>query len=196
MKQFKDYKLTHFCTADLLERGWTKSMIKKMLVHDVAVEFKQYGRTCLALWYLQENVVSLEDSHKFLELKEKSKIRILAGKKSAETKRQELISYIEALKIKIATYSLDKLEKLAIESYINFQIERGRDFNIVEFPAEMKDRLQVNFLRHHNQYEKELLHIFGKVGTNSAYVLLKNKILSAISKKYPHLKSECHRQML
>lgn len=57
MKQFKDYKLTHFCTADLLERGWNKSVIKKMLVHDAAVEFKQYGRTCLALWYLQEDVI-------------------------------------------------------------------------------------------------------------------------------------------
>jgi hypothetical protein len=57
---------------------------------------------------------------------------------------------------------------------------------------EFLQRITINYIRHqHSEYDEQLEHIFGKVGTAEAYLALNRKIADAIEEKYPVLREAC-----
>ena len=114
------------------------------------------------------------------------------------TKQEKLQAYLEGVEIKVPRLDEQPLIKRASGHYNARQIDRvGLDL----FADESSDRvflerITVNYLRHElTCYEHQLTKIAGKVGADDARMEMKEKVLDAISEKYPWLAKECWRQV-
>ena len=99
------------------------------------------------------------------------------------------MNYVESLVIEVPTYTEEQLIQAAVDSYNDFQDIRNRDkFATINSDKDFLLRITQNFIRHNlTSYEKNLEHLFGKVGKQYAYDRLNEKIKSAIILKYPWL---------
>lgn len=122
--------------------------------------------------------------------------KIIASLKATKTKKEKLINEINELKIEVDLLDINLIKKYSIEENKRFAFERG-DFggNYINIPKNVLNRWCVNFIRHNlTSYDAYIDSLYNKVGKIEAYVLLKNKILTEIAKKYPDLKEECNLQ--
>lgn len=77
-------------------------------------------------------------------------------------------------------------------------IERGFEYTPATTDSDpaFLERIAVNYLRHVlSNYEKELAHVYGRMGVRQAYKEISRKVYDAISKGYPWLEEECRRQL-
>lgn len=149
--------------------------------------------------YLLEKIHQIETLDQFVEFKTKNLIRSNIRLKVAEAKRNELLTYINNLKIIVPNFEKDVLIKISCKHYNKHKqeimFEQGEYFEYIpatnDSDMEFLSRICTNFLRHNmSNYEHELSKLFGKVGKNEAYHLLKFKINSAIFAKYDWIKFE------
>jgi len=187
--------------AGLKARGWTESMINRLLGNaDLIVKNPYYSKAPEMKLYLIERVNGIENSEIFSELKKRSMKRSESMKKVARMKEKELLGYIDSIKIEVKEMNIEKIKKLAINEYNDHQDETGHFENIIikgRIDIAFLNRIMVNYIRHNlTSYENLLEELKNKVGKDKAYMKLKKKILEKIAEVYPMLKDECNRQMI
>jgi len=176
------------------ERGWTKSIIKKLLGNpDKIVPFRKGN----VYYYEQNKVLQLEKTEEFELLKQKIQIRIASGKKTAKKRTEKLIKEYELITIEfLELHEKKSLEQLAVESY-NFHKEYTEQYDkiIYEKPnklnKEFLDRITVNFIKHNlvKDYDYWCEELKGKIGKMEVYIKYKKRVLETILQKYPKYKN-------
>lgn len=189
--------------AQLKERGWTPSMVKK-LIDIPPTEFKGMYARQPQKCYPNDYIEMLEQSELFNALKMKAAGRQAAMKAVADTKRADNIAKFSARvdSVKIPTLTEDELKMRTIkskqrwyayQSELRCEVDDGID--IEHLPANVLHRWEVNYIRHElTRYEKLMGQIRGLVGTRDIYTVIKGEILDKIATAYPWLKDECDRQ--
>lgn len=196
-------KNLYLTKSSLKSSGWTEGLIEKHLGEpDSTATNPHYKSGPPVKLYLISRVKRCEKKKSFIDYieKNKSKRAILSEKMKtrAEEERQKLFSYISGLDIKIPKMEKGTLIKNAVSHYNELWAERGKDkYACVNSDADFLNRISVNYLRHDcSRYEEELGEIFGKIGVDDGYILLKNKVLEKIKEIYPFLSEACNNQLI
>ena len=181
----------------IMERGWTKSMIDKLLPAPERVKNPTYGGF-YKLWPL-EQVEAAEKTEAFSAAKAKADKRRASAKKTVQHQKErlhdELTRFAQSAKIEVLPR--ETLERLAIEHQEDRRAARGNyapiDYNISDKTI---DRWVVNYIRHQLvDYDQALWSARGKAGIASEYATFKRAILAKIAKVYPSYAAECRRQI-
>lgn len=192
----RDRKEEYVTTSELKQRGWTPRLIgifagepdkfEKNIVYRSGPKMKLY---------LLKRIRKIERTKKFKEAKEKAKRQKESAIKSAETKRQRTLDYVNSVHIKVPTIDKESLIELACASYNEWH-DRFSDLFVKASPdsdEKFISRICVNYLRHQcTMYEKDLDKIFGAVGVQEAHDILKKRVNDAIFEKYQWLMRDYH----
>lgn len=186
----------HYTQSMIIDRGWSKSMIDKLLGEpDDFATNPHYKNSSPLKLYLISRVTSIECTEEFINLKLKKDKKSKVGVDVAFAKREKLLKEINETEIEVEVLPSLELRKLSIESYNDrhqWLVPTNISDKIDKF---FLDKMKVNYIRHHLTIYDELLNrIARNVGVDDAYILLQNKIFDAIKKAYPSLKTECNRQ--
>jgi len=132
-----------------------------------------------------------------------------SAKKATETKKEQLMKWLDTIQVDVPVYDKDELIEDACEHYNDIQDEReleGRStsgmFATPNSNYKFLNRICVNYLRHClTDYEEYLWMMSGKVGFGDGYHEIRRKIFDKISENYPWisenypwLADECERQ--
>lgn len=179
------------------ERGWTDLLIKRFLkTPDLVVDNPHYKCAGQMNLYLIERIESIEATPEFKAMMESANGRKKKASQAVETKRSKIMAHVNGLNIVVPEMPEQELREKAVKSFNDFKEAKAMRRDDYEFePATVNsdetflNRISMNYLRHKcTKYERELNQIFGKVGVDDAYVILKEKINGAILEKYPFLK--------
>lgn len=193
-------KEKYYCKSDLITyRGWTKSMIKKLLGKpDTEKANPKYRCATPMQLYKASRVEKIEMSDEFKSLQEKAKKRREISRRTVKMKYDETINHVRNIKIIIPKYSESELLKRACNHYnayheMQYMMRLNCDYEYQEATLNSNKtflyRIATNYLRHQcTKYEDELERLFGKIGKENAYHILKQRINDAIFKAYPYLK--------
>lgn len=181
-----------YSRPELKERGWSDSTIDRLMPQpDDFRDNPHYKCAAPMKFYLIARVEELERSS---DSWRKNRKRSSASIGVAERKREETLSWVRGLEIGFdlpsRLRSLPALAREAIEhrNLISECYPDGqprRDFSAASFydgcwEDEHVQRWMLNYLRHAcTDYEKQLNTLFGKVGTELAYELLRSRINDA-----------------
>lgn len=179
------------------KRGWTDLLIKRFLPEPDLITTNPYYKSSpeMKLWLI-DIIDEIEQKPEFKAMFYSASNRKKSANKAVETKKSQILSYVRNIKIIIPDIDKEQLIQKACESYNNHKswlsYERGYDFTPASPTSDeyFLNRITLNYLRHRcTRYERELEEIFGKVGTQEAYMILKERINSAILEKYTFLNS-------
>lgn len=181
----------------VLKRGWTASLLNKFIPapHSIKPNYMYHSAAPIKLYRI-ETIDAIEQSDEFKKLAVKAQKRKQAAVKAVKTKKDKLAKAVESMTFKVPVFSTNELLDRAVAAYNENQIDIGKD----NYASKKSDklflqRIMVNYIRHElTSYDAQLIKIFGKVGTDNAYVDIRKKVLDKISETYPHLRKECERQ--
>lgn len=198
--------------SKLKARGWTDALIKKFLpTSDATMKNPVYSRKgspmCL---YLASRVETIEKTDDFKASFVLSAARKKASIKATETKRKNVLCWVEELEIDVPDMAKSELIERAIdhfnqrkkmqkENFEEYYYRHYEEFNeygyceepdfslaTVDSDPAFLARISVNYLRHQcTKYDNQLIKLYGKVGNGDAHDLLKKRVNEAIYKKYP-----------
>ena len=184
--------------TEVKERGWTEAMIRDYLGEsDDTYEMRGYRRTTVKL-FLKARVMKAEKSSDFGARMAQRIVRGEAGKRAAARREEVLLKEVSEMPISIEfDGDMKSLEWKAIAAYRAHREaiawDRG-DYYDGSVPDDPQ-RLMVNYLRHEcTDYDLEVFNLFGQVGREKAYRLLKDRMLKEIATQFPALEEECARQ--
>ena len=188
----------------LLQWGWTKSLIDKLLPPPQLSCNPRYKCAAPMKQWDSDEVRRLMGTPEFLDAQKGRAARRAGAQKAVETKRDKLMAQV-AEKIKEirvdASYSDAQLREDAIDDrqawYDYIAAERGmwNDSYAGDADESTIRRWVVNFIRHSlTDYDEDLYGMAGKVGCHEGYVLYRNAVLDKIAETYPQYKDECRRQ--
>jgi hypothetical protein len=190
----------YYNLTELQARNWTKALIKKFLGDaDKERQNPRYRSTAPTRLYLAARVIKAEGTAEFVAAMKKRMEAGRRGIEAAHRRREQVLSWVEGLEIRLPEDSIESVTAKAVQSYNDLWTSRGKFEKraMVDSPPAFIARISVNYLRHEcSQYEKNLLAIFGKVGASEAYENLKDRILLKIAEAYPTLDDECFRQQM
>lgn len=188
----------------LLERGWTKSMITKLLP-DPVLKNNSYNRSSsIKLWEL-ETIEQIEKQPYFMDAKKATEKRKSSAKKAKETRFNNLMAIVQAAidSTKIKMLDDETLRRNAInhakERYLK---KSGNDyFDGTNLEEATICRWVVNYIRHqlvkcnyHATYDNVLYNFRGKLGKDKLYLYYKSALLDKIGAAYPKYADECREQ--
>lgn len=193
----KDEKDEMVTQSYLLENGWTKAMISKLLPEPLLKRNYMYRNASpIKLW----NKVLVEEimqTDAYIEATKKAQARREASMRGVETKKKNLLADINNLldTIEVEVISDEKLVPRVLNDKRAWYEMHG---DIFLKPDDITlRRWIVNYIRHELvSYDEYLYEIYGKTGKQDAYVILKNGILEKIAVAYPKYKEECRLQMI
>lgn len=167
--------LDHYYTvAQLLERGWNKSLIQRLLgAADEAYRLSETSSGRPSLLYGRYRVLQVEASDAFAQAKEAARQRAANVIPALERKRAQIMEVSEQTVIDVPVVDMDQL--LAGRSYLLSNEEAAVE-------ALMR-RMRVF------EYEIDLYH--WHVGIREARKALRLRFLGAIPGKYPALLAAC-----
>ena len=181
-------------TTGLAERGWTKSIIAKLLpIHDMTRPNPYYKSGSPCKYYLLEKVVAAETTQQFIDLKAKAK-----KKKSIATvvTATKLSKNLQALQETIEETDLaeswpksyKEAVKEAVKSYNDRQMDGCASVNDSQ---EFLDRITCNYIRHQcTDYENILEEYRGRVGIRKIHEIIQNYINNLFYKTYNKTRSK------
>lgn len=187
--------------AELFKRGWTKSMITKLLP-DPLLKNNPYNRSSsIKLWEL-ETIEQIEKQPSFEDAKKAAEKRKSSAKKAKETRFNNLMAIVQAAidSTKIKMLDDETLRRNAInhakERYLK---KSGNDYfdgnNLEEATI---CRWVVNYIRHQlvkcnyrSTYDNVLYDFRGKLGKDELYLYYKSALLDKIAAVYPKYAEEC-----
>ena len=197
--------IEHLVTKTALKgRGWTDKLIRDFLpAPDHSKPNPYYRSGPPMLLYAADRVKAIEASAEFVEAMEKANRRRASGEKAVETKRAEVLAYVDRIKVVVPQLDRDKLIQRACWHYNDMQdmrrAEGMRASGLAATPesgGEFLGRIAVNYLRHQlTSYERNLERVAGKVGVREAVMEIRQKVFAAIGQAYPWLADECQRQL-
>lgn len=186
------------------ERGWTDTIVRKLLGAPNATRPNPHFRSAARVrLYLQTRVNAIEQSEEWAALAQKASARRAAAEKGTQTKRENLLKYVDTVSIHVTIVSMDEATRSACENFNDTKgtiaLKRGHyEFHEATLESDplFLQRITVNYLRHGlTRYDHELGRLFGKVGVRQAYSRLIQKVFAAIAAAYPELAEECRRQV-
>lgn len=198
MDKPKKEKPEYVSKSTLKYRGWTEAGITRFLkMHDKEADNPNYKSAPPMRLYLISRVEKIEKSKKFLDFQEKNIKKVAGAKKAAETRKERLIKEMQGCEIKLEREDYEVVLYRAIKSYNAFKGSLALERKNFEYepatidsdPAFLK-RITKNYLKHKlSNYEDKLEKIFGKTGTDEAYMIIRKKIDEKIEEIYPELSS-------
>ena len=189
--------------SKLKERGWTESMLKKILEQpDREIPNPIYKSASPVMLYSMARIKKAELSEDFQIYKTKAEKRSRTMKEISTSKKEKLLSQIDLMEFKIRVISMDALLNNAIRNYNDFHESKSMEFGKYDFIPVAKnserkflERIMVNYVRHKlTRYDSHLEILARKIGVHEAVLKIKCRILDEISKSYPELESECNNQ--
>jgi hypothetical protein len=186
-----------FNISDLIERGWTRGLIKRFLGEPDATRRNRYRnrRRSPVKLYRVNRVTEVEASPEFAEAQSKAMVRSEAATKAAQRRAASLLAEVDAIEISVARLSLPALRRAALDAWEAKQFKRGKKANGQGVGEGTVRRWMVNHARHKfTGYDAIIAGLFAKVGKRQAYKLLKVRTLQAIATAYPELADECRAQ--
>ena len=196
-KTKKKTRGNYFSVTELKERGWTDTMINKLLkrLRPKLIENPYYACAAPMKLYLKKSVLKKEDTEEFKILLEKSKVRKAISQNTVKTKIKKTLEKMESFSLEVERIPLDELKKLTLEhkqAWYNF-IAQQRGYYESDYAwgadEETIERWELNFVRHRlTNYDYELSKLKNKVGKDIAYQKYHNILLDKIEEVYPELK--------
>ena len=189
--------------SKLKERGWTESMLKKILEQpDREIPNPIYKSASPVMLYSMARIKKAELSEDFENYKKKAEKRSRTMKEISALKKEKLLSQIDLMEFKIRVISVDSLLNNAIMNYNDFHESKSLEFEKYDFipvskksQREFLERIMVNYVRHNlTMYDSHLEILAWKIGVHEAVLKIKCRVLDEISKSYPKLESECNNQ--
>jgi hypothetical protein len=184
--------------TQLKARGWTDKLIASLLGQPDQTRSNPYYRSGPEMQlYCLQRIEAAEALSEFQQGTADRAKRKEAARKAVVTKRAQIESYVESVEIIVPQFDKDELIKTACDHWNARQQDEGRfgEFASTSSDTSFLARIVVNLLRHHmTAYEEHLAMIAGRVGTDKAYLAIKEKVLKAIAHAYPWLADECLRQ--
>lgn len=195
-KKTAEPQVEMFTQSQVLEMGFTKGMIAKLLPEPTLKQNPRYRSAAPMKLWLAEDVHAAMETEEFRAMREKSEARSKAAQKGVQTRREAAAANLEELigEIRIKKISMDTLRNSAISAGIERIVSRGGEPMYLDDSTVM--RWMVNFARHNLcEYDYALPTIDGKVGHDDLYVRLKSAVLQKIAEVYPELADECMAQL-
>lgn len=180
----------------VLSRGFTKSMIDKLLPSPVLKRNPRYASSSPMKLWKEDDVKEIMETEEFKAMAAKSAARKQASAKAIETKRQkaELLTDELIKSIKVRRWSMAVLERKTLDYKELWDLEPG-NYDMPMPDAKTLERWMVNFVLHNLcEYDDKLIDIFGLVGKEELHRRLKTETLAKIAGVYPELEVECKRQ--
>lgn len=171
-----------FHSSELKQRGWTEGLIKKFLPKPDETKTNPIVKSAAPMkLYKIKRVERIEKSEKFIKEMESISKRKAAARKAVETKTAKIIEWANTVKINVPTFSKDKLERNAIYHY-----QQYHDTIICgPIDEDFINRISTNYIRHEcTKYDRILDSLYGSVGKQKAYDIIKEKINQEIRKKH------------
>lgn len=190
--------------SKLKERGWTETMIKKLLLNpDKEVSNPIFKSASTMKLYSIAKVETAELTESFIKYKSQAEKRSKTMKKVSDAKKYKLLEEINSMKYVVNIIPMESLMEKAIENYNDFHFYKAVQFENIDFlpvdkNADQKfiNRIMVNYVRHNlTEYDTRLEEVAGRIGVHEGVIKIKCKILEEISKAYPELKKECSNQI-
>ncbi len=186
--------------SQLLEIGWTKSMIQKLLPEPELRRNPVYRSASPMKVWKKSVVEDVMQTEEFARLCEKAKRRSKSALKAVEKKRENLMKdtmqKLQTMSVKILPE--DELIERTLEEKQEWYAFHD-DFEIIRvetIAVEVLERWIVNFIRHNLvEYDESLYELRGRVGKSETYIAFKIGILSKIAEAYPQHADECERQI-
>ena len=184
----------YFNKQNLKDRGWTEAGIKKFLgSHDTERPNPIYKKAAPQKLYEKKKVLQVEASADFQAWMTTSQKRKQAANAATETKRENLICDIQEIAFEIPKLPIVSLLKRACEHYNERQFDRRTTWlaDPQTSDPDFLARISCNYLRHVlSDYEWELRDLYGQVGKDEAYNIIKDKVTAAINTVYPNLTAD------
>lgn len=196
----------HFTRNQLKARGWTDAMIRDFLGEPDSETKARFFRYWVPVWLWRvKRTVAVEQTDEWKTRLEKAKVRQAAGKKALQTRKDKLKEKVASLKIRVPHYEWDTLVEHACDHYNAYHGERSQwrheDFESWQPATSDSDesflhRIIVNYLRHEKTpYDSWRSWLLKQPGGEEAFVLLCQKVYTAIKESNPELAEECDRQL-
>ena len=172
MGKTKVQKVELFSTKELNERGWSTSMIKKLLGDPDKIRYR-WGYPMFL--FNQERVRTAEAGPEFRVLhvaavaRSEQSLRV-AERRAAEKEEsdaeeeEEMIKYAKTVEIELYDIELDDVDS---------------------------GHRKVNKIRHEASNYEYILDGLSGPGSREAYKIIKSRLLDLISKEYPDLRGDC-----
>ena len=175
-------KKIFICVSELKRRGWTAGLIKKFLPKPDETKTNPIVKCAAPMkLYKIKRVERIEKSEKFIKEMEAISIRKIAAKKAVETKTAKTVEWANSVKFNVPTFSKDKLEHNAIYQYEQYNDTKVYDRDDEDFI----NRICTNYLRHEcTTYDRVLNSLYGLVGRQKAYEIIKEKVNQEIKQKH------------
>jgi hypothetical protein len=177
MKQKNYYR-----SSELKQRGWTEGLIKKFLPKPDETKTNPIVKSAAPMkLYKIKRVERIEKSEKFIKAMESISKRKAAARKAVETKTAKTIEWANSVNFNVPTFSKDKLERNAIYHY-----QQYHDTIICgSIDEDFINRISTNYIRHEcTKYDRIIDSLYGSVGKQKAYDIIKEKINQEIRKKH------------
>jgi hypothetical protein len=199
------HELRHLSLADLRHRGWTPSMVAKLLgAPDLTVRNPCFGGAAPSRLYSAARVGTAEATDAFAALASAASRRAACSRAASERRRRAVLAEVAGLHIRVPRLAPDCLTRRAVAHRNARDAQRAcRRGDHHPAPARIDAaepgalrRWQVNYLRHAlTDYDRVLDGLHGTTGRAEAEHLLRRRVYEAIGTAYPHLATECRRQL-
>ena len=176
MNQKKYYR-----SSELKQRGWTEGLIKKFLPKPDETKTNPVIKSAAPMkLYKIKRVERIEKSEKFIKEMESISMRKAAARKAVETKTAKTIEWANSIKIDVPSIDKDKLLRKAIYHYNQYH-----DTYIGSIDEDFANRISTNYIRHEcTNYDRVLDSLYGMVGRDKAYDIIKGKVNQEIKEKH------------
>jgi len=179
----------------LKERGWTATLIARHLGDPDRLAVNPHYRSGPKVrLYVAERVERTEQQdHVRMALQKiaaSRPARQAAAKKAAQAKADALVEAMDRIHINVRRIDLTGLRKAAISDWERRKADRG-DYDADGHSADEATlrRWMENYVRHRlTGYDGIIAQLFGLVGRDQAYALLRTKTDAAIMRVYPELR--------
>lgn len=178
-------KINFICVSELKQRGWTDGLIKKFLPKPDETKTNPVIKCAAPMKLYQiKRVERIEKSEKFIKEMEAISIRKSAAKKAVETKTAKTVKWANSVNFNVPTFSKDELEHNAVYQYEQYNDTKVYDRDDEDFI----NRICTNYIRHEcTTYDRVLHSLYGLVGRNKAYEIIKEKVNQEIKQKHKWL---------
>lgn len=175
--------------------GWSEKVIDQFLPTPCTTRRNPHYRSAAPTkLYKMSRIKEVEAMPDWQQQSLLTNKRKVAAGLATETKRENLLQYVESLTITVPEMDSEELIELACAHYNAHQAWKQQEFGhdweeaSPDSDESFLKRITTNYLRHMlTRYEKELKRIAGKVGVEDAYERLKERVNEAIYHQYPHL---------
>ncbi len=172
--------------TELRKRGWTDTTIERLLGKADKFEENPVRKNGLPMrFWLMKRVFKIEKSPDF-KLHTPSEDRKIGARKAVETKTKNLLAEVIGFPIKIPKLPLEVVRRNGIEAWESHNETYGEGNGA---SVETINRWARNWLRHEatDDYERSLSDIYGCVGTDKAYLVIRRRVDSIVQELYPEL---------